>query len=118
MSLERHIIRTPLKQRYGAPPFSILDARQGYWQDRKRWWTRKGIRSELGRGEALIAMSKSNMKYMFGKKEYDFDQLQKEGFLLTDEEVSVGGDSKGNAKTFAIGAVSYTHLTLPTILRV
>tara|TARA_Y100000593_G_scaffold16114_3_gene31886 strand:+ start:28824 stop:30011 length:1188 start_codon:yes stop_codon:yes gene_type:complete len=103
MSIERHIIRTPLKERYGAPPFSILDARQGYWQDRKRWWTRKGIRSELGRGEALIAMSKSNMKYMFGKKEYDVDQLQKEGILLSDEEVATGGDSKGSAKTFAIG---------------
>ena len=102
-NVERHIIRTPLKERYGAPPFSILDARQGYWQDRKRWWTKKGIRSELGRGEQLIAMSKSNMTYMFGKKQYDVDQLQKEGILLTDDEVEVGGDSKGSAKTFAIG---------------
>ena len=48
-------------------------------------------------------MSKSNMTYMFGKKQYDIDQLQKEGILLTDEEVEVGGDSKGSAKTFAIG---------------
>lgn len=34
-----------------APPFSILDARQGYWQDRKRAWVALGIKSELGRGQ-------------------------------------------------------------------
>ena len=33
------------------PPFSVLDARQGYWQDRKRAWLALGIQSELGRGE-------------------------------------------------------------------
>jgi hypothetical protein len=33
------------------PPFSVLDARQGYWQDRKRAWIALGIKSELGRGE-------------------------------------------------------------------
>ena len=32
------------------PPFSVLDARQGYWQDRKRAWIAVGIKSELGRG--------------------------------------------------------------------
>ena len=27
-----------LVERFGVPPFSILDTRQGYWQDRKRKW--------------------------------------------------------------------------------
>lgn len=27
-----------LSERFGVPPFSILDTRQGYWQDRKRKW--------------------------------------------------------------------------------
>lgn len=36
------------------PPFSILDTRQGYWQDRKRAWKTLGIKSELGRDEALL----------------------------------------------------------------
>jgi DNA modification methylase len=31
------------------PPFSILDTRQGYWQDRKRKWLATGIKSEVGR---------------------------------------------------------------------
>lgn len=39
-----------LADRFGVPPFSVLDARQGYWQDRKRSWLALGIQSELGRG--------------------------------------------------------------------
>ena len=39
-----------LAERFGVPPFSVLDARQGYWQDRKRAWLAMGIQSELGRG--------------------------------------------------------------------
>lgn len=39
-----------LSERFGVPPFSVLDARQGYWQERKRAWLALGIQSELGRG--------------------------------------------------------------------
>lgn len=39
-----------LAERFLIPPFSVLDARQGYWQDRKRAWLALGIKSELGRG--------------------------------------------------------------------
>ena len=42
---------TSLAERFGIPPFSVLDARKGWWQDRKRAWLDLGIRSELGRGE-------------------------------------------------------------------
>jgi hypothetical protein len=42
--------RRTLAERFGVPPFSVLDARQGYWQDRKRAWIALGIKSELGRG--------------------------------------------------------------------
>jgi hypothetical protein len=41
-----------LAERFGVPPFSVLDARQGYWQDRKRAWLSLGIQSEVGRGGA------------------------------------------------------------------
>nr|WP_254207989.1 ParB/Srx family N-terminal domain-containing protein [Paenibacillus sp. AK121] len=40
-----------LAERFGLPPFSVFDARKGWWQDRKRAWLSLGIRSELGRGE-------------------------------------------------------------------
>lgn len=32
------------------PPFSVWNAREGWWQDRKRSWLSLGIKSELGRG--------------------------------------------------------------------
>ena len=43
---------TTLAERFGIPPFSVLDARKGWWQARKRAWIDLGIRSELGRGAA------------------------------------------------------------------
>jgi hypothetical protein len=42
--------RPSLADRFGIPPFSVLDARQGAWQARKRAWIGLGIQSELGRG--------------------------------------------------------------------
>lgn len=38
-----------LKQRFVVPPFTVLDARQGYWQARKRMWLQLGIQGDLGR---------------------------------------------------------------------
>ncbi len=46
-----------LAERFGVPPFSVLDARQGYWQDRKRAWIALGIKSELGRGGDLLTLA-------------------------------------------------------------
>jgi hypothetical protein len=39
-----------LADKFGAPPFSVLNAREGWWQERKRQWIDRGIESELGRG--------------------------------------------------------------------
>ena len=33
------------------PPFSVMNAREGWWQNRKKAWLALGIKSELGRGE-------------------------------------------------------------------
>lgn len=43
--------RKTLSERFIIPPFSVLDARQGYWQARKRAWIALGIRGAEGRGE-------------------------------------------------------------------
>lgn len=43
--------RAKLEQKFIVPPFSILDTRQGYWQERKRIWLSLGIKSEIGREE-------------------------------------------------------------------
>lgn len=36
----------PIFEKFTFPPFSILDAKQGEWQDRKDAWKMTGIRSE------------------------------------------------------------------------
>jgi len=42
--------RIKLIDKFIVPPFTVLDARQGYWQERKAAWIGLGIKSELGRG--------------------------------------------------------------------
>lgn len=49
-----------LADRFIVPPFSVLDARQGYWQDRKRAWIALGIESELGRGSTPGTSARSD----------------------------------------------------------
>lgn len=50
-----------LRERFVVPPFSVLDTRQGYWQERKRAWMALGIRSELGRGEMDSKAPRANV---------------------------------------------------------
>lgn len=38
-----------LERAFVVPPFSVFDARQGYWQARKRRWLDLGLRSDAGR---------------------------------------------------------------------
>lgn len=52
----------PLVDRFIVPPFSILDTRQSYWQDRKRQWKDLGIKSDVGR-DAECMQSSFNEKY-------------------------------------------------------
>lgn len=49
--------RATLAERFGIAPFSVMNAREGWWQDRKRAWLALGIQSEVGRGENLIGRS-------------------------------------------------------------
>lgn len=46
-----------LRQQFIIPPFSVLNARDGAWQDRKRAWLRLGLEGELGRGMNLLKRS-------------------------------------------------------------
>jgi len=43
-----------LAARFMIPPFSVLNAREGWWQQRKSAWLALGIQSELGRGESAV----------------------------------------------------------------
>lgn len=57
-----------LAERFGVPPFSVLDARQGYWQTRKATWIGMGIQSELGRGEHLLSLEAAMERKKAGPK--------------------------------------------------
>lgn len=39
------------------PPFSVLNAREGWWQERKSAWLALGIKSEIGRGQERLEMA-------------------------------------------------------------
>lgn len=49
--------RQTLAERFGLVPFTVFNAREGWWQDRKRAWIGLGLQSELGRGDALLGYS-------------------------------------------------------------
>ena len=42
-----------LADRFIIPPFSVLDTKQGNWQQRKNYWLSLGIKSEEGREEGM-----------------------------------------------------------------
>jgi DNA modification methylase len=50
-----------LSDRFLVPPFSVLNAREGWWQDRKRAWLGLGIKSEEGRGGALMMQNQDGL---------------------------------------------------------
>lgn len=43
-----------LKQKFVIPPFTVWNARDGDWQDRKRRWIKLGIQSEIGREDVQV----------------------------------------------------------------
>jgi len=51
--VEQEEAHAKLIDKFIVPPFSVLDSRQGYWQERKRYWIAIGIKSELGRCEDI-----------------------------------------------------------------
>jgi hypothetical protein len=55
-----------LSARFGVPPFSVLNARDGWWQNRKRAWLALGIRSEVGRGGKLLNFSETVIAHIAG----------------------------------------------------
>ena len=46
-----------MAKNFGFPPFTVFNAREGKWQDRKKYWFNLGINSGSGRGEHLISYS-------------------------------------------------------------
>lgn len=69
---EANPMGTDLFTDFLVPPFSILDTKQGYWQDRKNWWiTECGINSGQGRDEHLNFAPSMDVANLTGTSIFD-----------------------------------------------
>lgn len=60
-----------MAERFMVPPFTVLNAREGWWQNRKRQWLSLGIKSEQGRDIAPTSASSNTPDYMAGRGNND-----------------------------------------------
>ncbi len=58
--------RPILQQKFLVPPFSVLDTKQGYWQERKRLWLSLGIEGESGR--SITSQSNNSLSSRWDRK--------------------------------------------------
>jgi len=56
-----------LRDKFMEPPFSVLDTKNGNWQNRKRAWKNIGIKSHLGR-EGVVVINNSFEGDKYGRK--------------------------------------------------
>jgi ParB-like chromosome segregation protein Spo0J len=75
--------RQTLAERFGLPPFSVLNAREGWWQDRKRAWIALGIQSELGRGDTGVNAPHEGSGMSAGLVEIRANQKKARGYART-----------------------------------
>jgi DNA modification methylase len=71
-----------LADRFLISPFSVLNAREGWWQNRKQSWVALGIKSEEGRPSELLGKESTNSAY--GKSSAGVDA---NGKLIYNESV-------------------------------
>lgn len=68
-SPEAQAARATLAERFIVPPFSVLDARQGYWRERKQAWLDLGVQGAGGRSADLLFRSETvNDPAFYAKK--------------------------------------------------
>lgn len=91
-----------LSDRFMVAPYSVLNAREGWWQDRKRMWLGMGIQSELGRGENTLGLSEQTrsdgLNYYRNKNKGLLGNKSREGFG-GDYDLANGESAWGGAGT-------------------
>ena len=105
--------RGKLSDKFIVPPFSVLDARSGYWQDRKRAWISLGIQSELGRGPDVWVESETGGP---DDRQARYKSAAPGGSLMPAADYSTGarGDGRGrradgNKPGFSAAATIVRH---------
>lgn len=98
-----------LAEDFMIPPLSVMSARDGWWQDRKRAWLALGIKSELGRGENALGLSEQQPQQMsagsayvdeHGKRQTGYDRSKKEDLTWgTGNDLDGYRRGKGMSKT-------------------
>lgn len=83
-----------LADRFLIAPFSVFNAREGWWQDRKRAWISIGIKSELGRDDAKegIRLGTTNKKSAApggSKRVARYEDGKRITGLVSDSDVSI-----------------------------
>ncbi len=91
-----------LSREFMIPPFSVLNAREGWWQDRKRQWLGLGIKSEVGRGDNLIKRSLHDMLCLVVPGPYqaasDYIAKHRADGLTDDQILALAEDEFGKAR--------------------
>jgi len=99
-------ITLTLQDRFLVPPFSVLDARQGYWKARKQDWAALGILGELGKDAALLAQGVDEVPpEQAAEAARELGLLGSEGRPDTRSSTPVASGGKGsmNDRIFASG---------------
>ena len=83
-----------LADRFLIAPFSVFNAREGWWQNRKRAWISMGIKSELGRDDAKegIRLGTKNKKSAApggSKRVARYEDGKRITGLVSDSDVSI-----------------------------
>lgn len=110
------IDKGPLADTFLIAPFSILDARRGLWQERKRKWMELGIRSEIGRGENLTFARSLDVGSLKGTSIFDpvLCELVYRWFLPDDGSLVFDAFAGGSVRGVIASALghSYTGIEL------
>ena len=109
---EQQAARLTLQQKFLIPPFTVLDARGGFWSERKKAWKALGIRSEMGRGaddcktEGGLTFARSSQPPAVYQAKNDYEakvgkKISWEEFANLFPEVMAQGGTSGGGVPFS-----------------
>jgi hypothetical protein len=97
-------------QKFTLPPFSILNTREGAWQERKAAWLSLGIKSEEGRGEDVTFHQESLQRIIDEKR-----SGRAANAIPGGSAVVSGYGPDGERLTGGVGALSGTSIFDPVL---
>ena len=86
------IVPISLADRFIVPPFSILDTRQGYWQERKKAWHSLGFDSQETREDVELVAKSGQAPAIYELRNKMRDQLKRDP---TWDEIIAEAEKKG-----------------------